>query len=302
VTSSLHLNAMAERHKSARQMCADTTAVLSSFSNSLPQINVPWMVVICGRMRAMCTYLSVATDSARIKRARGLLDTMHGASAVAAPVATSSSLSSSTGSERSLSSTSTLGGRKQNAPAGGKPTKAEQHPPGNPNATPPLTPASPASLPAAASPLGAGASRSSGASAAVTPSSVTLLPTQASEISALLLGMEQWAWSRERWRTAAAHESAELSRARSTSGAAAAGTPTSSSSGAASSDLLQELLPQLQGSVAGHGADALNVEHLESNTPAQVVAYAKRALAAAAKLYALPPFFREPTVGASISI
>jgi hypothetical protein len=52
----------------------------------------------------------------------------------------------------------------------------------------------------------------------------------------------------------------------------------------------------------GCGDGALNVEHLESNTPAAVLAYAKRAMQAAAKLYALPPFARERKPTPSMSL
>lgn len=121
-----------------------------------------------------------------------------------------------------------------------------------------------------------------------------LTAAECAEISGALRNMEMLAEAKDRWRAAWVNETNEVSKmTRSGSTNAASG---ASSVGAPPAALLSTLLPQLIG-----GSD-INAEHLESNTSASVLVYAKRAMQAAAQLYAIPPFFQPPVIPASLAI
>ena len=241
------------------------TATFLSFTAHLPQLHMPWMQFICGRVKAICGYLAVQADLSRVKRAKSLLN-CTGSAAASGPTPTASIVAPVAAKKD---------GKKSAA-------SSVKHETASVTSTPPLTPASPASF-------SGGSSSSSGAH---NSASVVLTAAECAEISGALRNMEMLAEAKDRWRAAWVNETNEVSKiTRSTNAASGA-----SSVGAPPAALLSSLLPQLIG-----GSD-INAEHLESNTSASVLVYAKRAMQAAAQLYAIPPFFQPPVIPASLAI
>ena len=243
------------------------TATFLSFTAHLPQLHMPWMQFICGRVKAICGYLAIQADLPRVKRAKSLLN-CTGSAAASGPTPTASIVAPAASKKDG----------KKSAASGVK------HETASVASTPPLTPASPASF-------SGGSSSSSGAH---NSASVVLTAAECAEISGALRNMEMLAEAKDRWRAAWVNETNEVSKiTRSGSNNAAS---VASSVGAPPAALLSSLLPQLIG-----GSD-INAEHLESNTSASVLVYAKRAMQAAAQLYAIPPFFQPPVIPASLAI
>lgn len=266
MSASAYQASVARRHDDARRMLSETATFLS-FTPQLPQLQMPWMQFIFGRVKAICTYLAIHADLARIKRIKSSLNcTSSGAASGSVPTASIA--------------VSAAAAKKD----GKKAAASAKHETASVASTPPLTPASPASF-------SGGSSSSSGAQ---NSASVVLTATECAEISGVLRNMEALAEAKERWRTIWVNETNEITKiTRSASNNAA---PGASSAGAPSPALLSSLLPQLIG-----GGD-INVEHLESNTSASVLVYAKRAMQAVAQLYSIPPFFQPPVIPPSLTI
>jgi hypothetical protein len=227
--------AVSKRQERARRLFTQTTTFLSFLHSELTRTPLPWLMVASLRLRAMSAFLAAAPDITKLKRLKGTIE---------APVLVD------------------LAAKKEAKKVG----SAKTHPKVVDIAatTPPLTPASPSTLAAAA--------------AASPSTAVSLSLTECTDLAALLRDLESLQESRDLWRSASSMESSIESKAR------------------------KGVLAEADLSLLS-GAEQLNCEHMESNTPESCIRYLKRFIPAAIKLYAIPPFVHDTaTLGLSLTI